>query len=127
MINTNGIINPFIDERPIPKIAVKFKTKIKTNSKEDIRKWHTFMSRLMKEEKNKYKYSQVALIRNIVRRDTTADDIVNLIKEKDLAEKFELLGDVFKDLSVDVKSYVLGMAGVLASDLNAVVQAKIKD
>ena len=118
---TNSIINPFIDNRPLPKISVKFKTKIKSTSRDEIKNWNTFMSRLMKEEKNKYKYSQVALIRNIIKRSTTVEDILPLIKDESLADSFKLLGDVFKNLSIDVKAYVLGMSGILASDLNSIL------
>ena len=115
---STNLLNPFIDERPIPLISVKFKTKIKGNSREDIRKWHNFMSCLMKEDKNKYKYSQVALIRLIVHKTTTPEEIAGLIENKELADKFLMLGDVFTNLSIDVKAYVLSMAGILASNLN---------
>lgn len=66
-MESNVFKNPFIfDKRPIPSVSVRFRTLINTDNATLHQLWTSFISKVMREEKSRYKYSQVPQIRDYI-------------------------------------------------------------
>lgn len=123
--------NPFIfDNRPIPAVTIKFRSILNSPSSEERRTWTSFISRLMREEKSRFKYSQISIIREEIRRNP---DVFTIDSVKDyvdiyMKEPLETISGIFKNLDIDTKSFVLGMSGFNVKDFydSKLANCKIK-
>lgn len=105
--------NPFLDERPIPEVAIKFRTILDTKDADKITTWTSFISKVMREEKSKYKYSQIGLIRKFLKESSGSFDF-NEMAEYAAKHMCEPLKDIIPLLYLiddDTLSYVLAISG----------------
>lgn len=111
--------NPFIfDNRPVPAIKIKFRSIFNSNVSEERKLWNSFISKLMREEKSRFKYSQISIIRNEINRNPevfTVDSVKDFI---DICMKDSLvsISKIFDRLDIDTKSFVLSMSGFNVKD-----------
>lgn len=106
--------NPFIfDNRPIPVVSIRFRTILNSDKVYEQGTWSSFISRLMREEKSRYKYTQVAIIREAIRKNPeifSVENVKNFINFY-MVEHFEKIAEIFLKLDIDTKAFVLGMSG----------------
>lgn len=109
-----GFKNPFIfDNRPIPVVGIRFRTGLNVGDFSSRKAWSTFISRLMKEEKSRFKYSQIALIRESIRNNPELYTVSNIKEFINfyMREYFDTIDGIFVNLDLDTKAFVLGMSG----------------
>lgn len=105
-------INPFIDERPIPKLDINLKVKIKANNPKDIYNWNKFFAYLMRKPKTKLTFITTSLLHNISVSQVTYNQIKDYLSPED-KEQLATIEDVFNNtLPVDLKIFVLALLQV---------------
>ena len=103
------MINPFLDERPIPKLDINLKVKIKVHNQDEYKAWNSFFSYLMKKPKSKLNFITASILRNMNISLVTFDKIKDYLNEQDRLE-LEKIKDIFdNNLSVDLKIYILSI------------------
>ena len=112
-------VNPFLDERPIPKLEINLKVKIKANSSKDIYAWNRFFAYLMKKPKTKLTFITTSLLRNISVSQITYNQINDYISEEDRYQ-LETIKDIFDNsLPIDLKIFTLALLQVPLKYLTA--------
>ena len=76
-------INPFLDKRPIPKINVNVKIKVKTNSAEENAVWNKVFGYLMKKQRTKLEFLLISNIRKLQLDKITVQSLHTHINEAD--------------------------------------------
>ena len=105
--------NPFIfDNRPVPCVSVKFRTLLNTKDPEKYKQWTSFISKVMREEKSRYKYSQVSLIRNYL-LDNPDFDIVAMSEYTSFSmrEAIASIQSILSLIDTDTLAFVLAISG----------------
>lgn len=114
-------INPFIDNRPIPKIGVNVKVKIKTDSAEDNNLWNKAFGYIMKKPRTKLEFLTISSIRKLNLEKVTLDGIQPFINNQDYMA-LKPIENVFNTrLTTDVKSFILGVLRIPIKSLETII------
>jgi hypothetical protein len=117
-------INPFLDKRPIPKVNINVKIKVKTNSAKENADWNKAFGYLMKKPRTKLEFLTVNIIRKLALEKITLQSIKPLI----LADDYEVLStieDIFDNrLTSDVKSFILAILRIPIKELDNIINSK---
>lgn len=106
------MLNPFIDNRPIPNIRVNCKVKIKTSSVEESNEWNTFFAYIMGKPRTKVEFITVSLLRNLPISNLKVEDIKDKISVEDYAH-LQKVEEIFNDrLPIDLKAFILSVLQV---------------
>lgn len=109
----NTFNNPFIfDNRPVPCVSVKFRTLLDTKDASLYQLWNSFISKVMREEKSRYKYSQVTLIRDYLHRHPNFD-IVKAAEYTSytMREAVASIKPIYQLIDIDTLAFVLAISG----------------
>jgi len=110
-------INPFLDKRPIPKININVKIKVKTNSAKENADWNKAFGYLMKKPRTKLEFLTVNIIRKIPLDKITVASIKPFILEPDY-NVLLTIEDIFNTrLTSDVKSFILAVLRIPVKEL----------
>lgn len=111
-------INPFIDKRPIPKVNINVKIKVKTNSAKENSDWNKAFGYLMKKPRTKLEFLTVNVIRKLPLEKITLESIKSLILEDDY-KVLATIEDIFNNrLTSDVKSFILAILRIPIKELD---------
>jgi len=114
-------INPFLDKRPIPKIGINVKVKIKTNSAKENADWNKVFGYIMKKPRTKLEFLTVGAIRKLSLGDITVAKIQPLITEEDY-DQLMIIEDIFNNrLTTDIKSFILAVLRISVKDLENII------
>lgn len=117
-------INPFLDKRPIPKVNINVKIKVKTNSAKENADWNKAFGYLMKKPRTKLEFLTVNIIRKLALEKITLQSIKPLI----LADDYEVLStieDIFDNrLTSDVKSFILAILRIPIKELDNIINSQ---
>jgi hypothetical protein len=114
------IVNPFIDNRQIPKIGVNVKVKVKTESSEENAAWNKAFGYIMKKPRTKLEFLTTSSIRKLNLEKITLKTIQNHIGEQDYLVLKEI-EDIFNTrLTNDIKSFVLGVLRIPVKTLEEI-------
>lgn len=117
-------INPFLDKRPIPKVNINVKIKVKTNSAKENADWNKAFGYLMKKPRTKLEFLTVNIIRKLPLENITLQSIKPLLLENDY-NVLATIEDIFNDrLTSDVKSFILAILRIPIKDLDAIANTK---
>lgn len=112
-------LNPFLDSRKIPKLNIKFKVKVKTNSIEETSTWNKVFGYIMKKPRTKLEFINISSIRKLSLKDVTLDKIKPLISQEDYLELVKI-EDIFNNrLTNDLKAFILGILKLKLKDLES--------
>ena len=112
-------INPFLDKRPIPKINVNVKIKVKTNSAEENAVWNKVFGYLMKKQRTKLEFLLISNIRKLQLDKITVQSLHTHINEADYEQLLQI-EDIFNNrLTTDVKSFILSILRIPLKTLEA--------
>ena len=107
-----AIVNPFLDKRPIPKIGVNVKVKIKTNSAKENADWNKVFGYIMKKPRTKLEFLTVNVIRKLPLDKITVEILKPYLNSDDY-EQLLIIEDIFNNrLTTDVKSFILSILRV---------------
>ena len=110
-------INPFLDNRSIPKIGVNVKVKVKTDSAKENAAWNKAFGYLMKKPRTKLEFLTVSLIRKLALDKITVENIKSYISEDDYTA-LKSIENIFNNrLTTDIKSFILAILRVPIKDL----------
>lgn len=105
-------INPFLDKRPIPKIGVNVKIKIKTNSAKENADWNKVFGYIMKKPRTKLEFLIINGIRKLDLSKITVEKLKPHITEEDYCQLL-IIEDIFNNrLTTDLKAFILGILRV---------------
>lgn len=105
-------VNPFIDERPIPKLDINLKVKIKANTAKDIYNWNRFFAYVMGKPKTKLTFITTSLLHNIPVSQVTFNQIKDYLTPED-REQLATIQDIFDNtLPLDLKIFVIALLQV---------------
>lgn len=117
-------INPFLDKRPIPKVNINVKIKVKTNSAKENADWNKAFGYLMKKPRTKLEFLTVNIIRKLPLENITLQSIKPLLLENDYSV-LATIEDIFNNrLTSDVKSFILAILRIPIKDLDAIANTK---
>lgn len=117
-------INPFLDKRPIPKVGINVKIKVKTNSAKENADWNKAFGYLMKKPRTKLEFLTVNVIRKLQLEKITLNDIKPFILESDY-NVLLTIEDIFNNrLTSDVKSFILAVLRIPIKDLDNVINSQ---
>lgn len=117
-------INPFLDKRPIPKVNINVKIKVKTNSAKENADWNKAFGYLMKKPRTKLEFLTVNVIRKLQLEKITLNDIKPLILESDY-EVLATIEDIFNNrLTSDIKSFILAVLRIPIKDLDNIINSQ---
>lgn len=117
-------INPFIDKRPIPKVNINVKIKVKTNSAKENADWNKAFGYLMKKPRTKLEFLTVNVIRKMALDKITLESIKPFILENDY-NTLVTIEDIFNNrLTSDVKSFILAILRIPIKDLDNIINAQ---
>lgn len=106
------MINPFLDERPIPKLNVNLKVKVKTTNSVDYQKWNAFFSYLMKKPKSKLTFVTISILRSLNISLVKYDQIKDYLNEDDKRELGNISHIFDELLPIDLKIFILAMCQI---------------
>lgn len=111
-------INPFIDKRPIPRVNINVKIKVKTNSAKENADWNKAFGYLMKKPRTKLEFLTVNVIRKLPLEKITLESIKPYLLESDY-NTLVTIEDIFDNrLTSDVKSFILAILRIPIKDLD---------
>lgn len=117
-------INPFIDKRPIPKVNINVKIKVKTNSAKENADWNKAFGYLMKKPRTKLEFLTVNVIRKMALDKITLESIKPFILENDY-NTLVTIEDIFNNrLTSDVKSFILAILRIPIKDLDNIINTQ---
>ena len=103
------MLNPFLDNRPIPSIKVNCKVTIKANNSEEYFAWNNFFAYIMNKPRTKIEFITVGIWRNLQISNITIDDIAQYVTQEDL-DKLNSIKDIFENrLPIDLKAFILSV------------------
>lgn len=116
-----SIINPFLDKRPIPKIGINVKVKIKTNSAKENADWNKVFGYIMKKPRTKLEFLTVNIIRKLQLDKITVKKLQPFLSKEDY-ENLLMIEDIFNNrLTIDIKSFILGILRISIKDLESII------
>lgn len=117
-------INPFLDKRPIPKVNINVKIKVKTNSAKENADWNKAFGYLMKKPRTKLEFLTVNIIRKLPLEKITLQSIKPLLLENDY-NVLVTIEDIFNNrLTSDVKSFILAILRIPIKDLDNIINTE---
>lgn len=115
----NNTVNPFFDKRPIPKINVNVKVKIKSDSAKENADWNKVFGYIMKKPRTKLEFLTVSTIRKLSLDKITLNKIKPYISDADY-QQLLLIENIFDTrLTTDIKSFILSILRIPIKDLEA--------
>ena len=112
-------INPFLDKRPIPKISINVKVKIKSDSAKENADWNKAFGYIMKKPRTKLEFLTVNLIRKLPLENITLEKIKPYLTNADY-QQLATIENIFNTkLTTDVKSFILSILRIPIKDLEA--------
>ena len=106
------MLNPFLDNRPIPNIKVNFKVKVKTQNVEETNNWNTFFAYIMSKPKTKIEFITTSIFRNMSIYQITVDDLREIVNEADF-EHLKSIENIFNNsLPTDLKAFIFAILQV---------------
>lgn len=116
-------INPFLDKRPIPKIGVNVKIKVKTNSAEENATWNKVFGYLMKKQRTKLEFLVISNIRKLQLDSITVKKLQPYISQEDY-EQLSSIESIFNErLTVDLKSFILSILRIPIKTLENIINS----
>lgn len=112
-------INPFLDKRPIPKIGINVKVKIKSDSAKENADWNKAFGYIMKKPRTKLEFLTVSLIRKLPLEKITLEKIKPYLTENDYQQLLTIENIFNSKLTIDVKSFILSVLRIPVKDLEA--------
>ena len=112
-------INPFLDKRPIPKIGINVKIKIKSDSAKENADWNKAFGYIMKKPRTKLEFLTVSLIRKLPLEKITLEKIKPYLTENDYQQLLTIENIFNSKLTTDVKSFILSILRIPVKDLEA--------
>lgn len=114
-------VNPFLDKRPIPRIGINVKVKIKTNSAKENADWNKVFGYIMKKPRTKLEFLTVSAIRKLPLNDITVAKLQPLVTEEDYNQLL-IIEDIFNNrLTTDIKSFILAVLRISVKDLENII------
>lgn len=114
-------LNPFLDNRPIPKVNINVKVKVKTNSTKENADWNKAFGYLMKKPRTKLEFLTVNVIRKMALDKITVESIKPLLIEDDY-KVLSSIEDIFNTrLTSDVKSFILAVLRIPIKELDNII------
>ena len=99
----------FGDQRKIPKLAVKVRVKVKTNSPEETMVWNRVFGYIMKKPRTKLEFLTISSLRNLPLSKLSLAVLKPYMKEEDY-NQLQQVEDLFNTrLTTDVKAFILGV------------------
>lgn len=118
-------INPFLDKRPIPKVSINVKVKVKTNSAKENADWNRVFGYLMKKPRTKLEFLTVNIIRKLPLEAITLESIKHLLSKEDY-DNLVIIEDIFNNrLTSDIKSFILAILRIPIKELDNIITNKI--
>lgn len=115
-------INPFLDKRPIPKVSINVKIKVKTNSAKENADWNKAFGYLMKKPRTKLEFLTVNIIRKLPLEKITLESLKPYLLENDY-EVLVTIEDIFNTrLTSDVKSFILAVLRIPVKELENITK-----
>ena len=112
-------VNPFLDKRPIPKISINVKVKIKSDSAKENADWNKAFGYIMKKPRTKLEFLTVNLIRKLPLEKITLEKIKPYLTDADY-QQLSTIENIFNTkLTTDVKSFILSILRIPVKDLEA--------
>ena len=112
-------VNPFLDKRPIPKISINVKVKIKSDSAKENADWNKAFGYIMKKPRTKLEFLTVNLIRKLPLEKITLEKIKPYLTENDY-QQLLMIENIFNSkLTTDVKSFILSVLRIPVKSLEA--------
>lgn len=106
------MLNPFLDNRPIPNIKVNFRVKIKTKDIVESNNWNSFFAYIMGKHKTKIEFITTSILRNMPIYKVTASSLKPILPEKDY-EKLMTVQPLFDEvIPTDLKAFILSILQV---------------
>lgn len=116
------MLNPFLDNRPIPNIKVNFKVKIKTRNTEESNNWNSFFSYIMSKPKTKIEFITTSIFRNLSIYQVKVENLRNLVSEEDY-EHLKSIENIFNNnLPTDLKAFILAILQVPISEIEQMLE-----
>lgn len=114
-------INPFLDKRPIPKININVKVKIKSDSAKENADWNKAFGYIMKKPRTKLEFLTVNIIRKLPLEKITLEKIKPYLTENDYQQLLTIENIFNSKLTTDVKSFILSVLRIPVKNLEALV------
>lgn len=117
-------IDIFGDGRKTPKLHINMKIRINEQDPAIIHTWNTVFGYFMKKPRTKLEFLAVNPIRNMTLSMVTLADIRDYLSEEDYLQlsRVETLFD--KNLTNDVKAFILAVCKIKKPSLEQIIQAK---
>lgn len=117
------IVNPFLDKRPIPRVSVNVKVKVKTNSAKENADWNRVFGYIMKKPRTKLEFLTVSSIRKLQLENITVESLKPYINSEDY-EQLNLIKDIFDNrLTTDIKSFILSILRIPIKTLETITNS----
>jgi len=116
------MLNPFLDNRPIPQIKVNFKVKIKTSNVEESNKWNSFFAYIMGKQKTKIEYITTSLIRNLPIYQIKVKDLCGLVCDNDYKMLLSVENLFDNKVPTDLKAFILSILQVPVAKIEEIVK-----
>lgn len=113
-------VNPFLDNRPIPKVGINVKVKVKTDSAKENAAWNKAFGYLMKKPRTKLEFLTVSLIRKLTLDTITVKKIKPYISQEDYDYLLSIENIFNTRLTTDIKSFILAILRISLKDLEAI-------
>lgn len=103
------MLNPFLDNRPIPNIKVNFKVKVKTHNVEETNSWNTFFAYIMSKPKTKVEFITTSIFRNMSIYQITVDDLKGIVTDYDFQQLKSIESTFNNYLPTDLKAFIFAI------------------
>jgi len=99
----------FGDQRKIPKVSVKTRVKVKTNSQEETIAWNRAFGYIMKKPRTKLEFLTISSLRNLPLSKLTLAVLKPYMKSEDYAQLQQVENLFNTGLTPDLKAFILGV------------------
>ena len=113
-------INPFLDNRKIPKLSINVKVKVKTDSVEETNLWNSVFGYIIKKPRTKLEFLMVSNIRNLPLKNITLNKIKDLISEEDYSALYKIEKIFNEKLTTDLKAFILSVLRIPINQLKEI-------
>ena len=113
-------VNPFLDNRKIPKLSINVKVKIKTDSAEETNTWNSVFGYIIKKPRTKLEFLMVSNIRNLSLKNVTLEKIKEFLSEEDYTELKKIEKLFNERLTTDLKAFILSILRIPINKLKEI-------